>query len=479
MTQKSAIVWFRQDLRLSDNPALHEALEDGYAVIPLYILDDKNAAEWKLGGAARWWLHHSLNSLNDDLRGHLLVRSGDAADHLMNLISETGASAVYWNRCYEPWRVKRDEEIKSGLKDNGIEAESFNGSLLWEPWEGCKDDGTPYRVYTPFYKNASSKKEPRDPYDRPERITYASHNEKTGAIDDLALMPEIEWYKEMEKVWDIGEDSAHAQLKDFFKNGLHNYKEGRDRPDKEYVSRLSPHLRHGEISPHQIWHMTKSYGDSHKIKQSEIDHYCKELGWREFSYHLMYHYPEIVWENLQEKFNDFPWKSQESKDLKRWQRGQTGIPIVDAGMRQLWQTGWMHNRVRMIVGSLLVKNLLIHWHRGEEWFWDCLVDGDLANNSASWQWIAGSGADAAPYFRIFNPITQGEKFDPNGDYVRKYVPELKDMPKKHIHSPWEADKDVLEKAGVTLGDNYPKPIVDVKESRQAALDAFQTIKKDS
>ncbi len=468
MTQKTALVWFRQDLRLSDNPALVHALDEGYGIIPVYILDDENAAEWKMGGASRWWLHQSLKALNETLRGHMVFRAGKADEVLPALIDETGAAAVFWNRCYEPWRIKRDEGIKAGLKDNGLEAESFNASLLWEPWTIKNQQGLPYKVFTPYYrKGCLAAPEPSAPLPRPERITYGEHKADAGTLEDLGLMPSIQWYTQMAAFWQPGEDGAHKRLADFLKHGFAGYKEDRNRPDRENVSRLSPFLHFGNISPRQVWHDAIAYGRSNNVPEKDIDCFCSELGWREFSYYLLYHFPHITWENFQEKFNAFPWNAQESEDLERWRHGRTGIPIVDAGMRQLWQTGWMHNRVRMIVGSLLVKNMLIHWHRGEEWFWDCLVDADLASNSASWQWVAGSGADAAPYFRIFNPVTQGEKFDPEGAYVRKYVPELEHVEDKYIHRPWDSPNPPA---------NYPAPIVDLKDSRERALEAFQSTK---
>ncbi len=480
MTQNSAIVWFRQDLRLTDNPALYHALEKGFAIIPVYILDDENAAEWKMGGAARWWLHQSLQSLNSDLREHMVFRVGKADEILPALIKETGATAVFWNRCYEPWRIKRDKDIKVNLSNDGIEAETYNASLLWEPWEVSKNDGTPYKVFTPYYRRGCLQiREPREPLPRPSRITYAEHSAAKDPLETLGLIPDVEWYHGMDAAWSPGEDGAHSQLQAFLEDGFNGYKEDRNRPDRENVSRMSPHLRHGETSPNEVWYTIRSYGQANAIPEKDIDTYCSELGWREFSYYLLYHFPHITWKNFQPKFNDFPWNEEESDDLKRWQRGQTGIPIVDAGMRQLWQTGWMHNRVRMIVGSLLVKNLLTHWHRGEEWFWDTLVDADLASNSASWQWVAGSGADAAPYFRIFNPLTQGEKFDLDGEYVREFIPELQDMPKKYIHKPWAAPEEILHQAGVVLGETYPEPIVDLKTSRERALKAFETTKKAS
>jgi len=479
MKNKTALLWFRQDLRLADNPALTHAINSGYNIIPIYILDDDNAAEWKLGGAARWWLHQSLTALNETLGGNLLLRAGNADEIIPAILNETQIDAVFWNRCYEPWRIKRDEAIKAGLKDNGITCKTFNASLLWEPWEILKQDGTPYKVFTPFYrKGCLNVREPALPLPAPEVIHYAAHSLKTGNVDNLSLMPTIAWYHDMTALWEPGEAGALARMKSFLAKGLNGYKEERNRPDKENVSRLSPFLKHGEISPRQIWYEAIAAKEAQGISTKDLDHFHSELGWREFSYYLLYHFPQITWENFQPKFNAFPWDDSDSDALLAWQKGQTGIPIVDAGMRQLYKTGWMHNRVRMIVGSLLVKNLLIHWHKGEEWFWDTLVDADLASNSASWQWIAGSGADAAPYFRIFNPLTQGEKFDPNGDYVREFVPELKDMPKEYIHKPWEAGPLILQSAGVKLGETYPAPIVDLKSSRARALEAFQVTKQD-
>lgn len=476
MADKPTIVWFRQDLRRSDNPALFEAAQNG-SVLPVYILDDENAKEWRMGGASRVWLHHSLLSLNKSLNGKLVLKRGDAASIIPELAKESGAGTVYWNRCYEPWRIARDKGIKEKLEADGVEAKSFNGSLLWEPWDIKNQSGDPYKVFTPFYKKGCLQaKEPREPLDAPSRLSYT--DVESLSLDELELLPpdrEGGWDEIMISHWCVGEDGAQARLTAFLEDGIQNYKEGRDHPAQDNVSRLSPHLHFGEISPSQVWYEAKLKGEIDHLG-SNLEHFLSELGWREFSHSLLYHFPHITWENLQAKFNDFPWKTQESKHLEAWKRGMTGYPIVDAGMRQLWETGYMHNRVRMIVGSFLVKHLLIHWHRGEEWFWDCLVDADLANNSASWQWIAGCGADAAPYFRIFNPMTQGEKFDGAGKYVRRWVPELKDMPDKYLNRPWEAPADVLKKAGVTLGSDYPEPIVDHMAARERALEAFQSIK---
>nr|MBI1231068.1 deoxyribodipyrimidine photo-lyase [Cytophagales bacterium] len=466
------ITWFRQDLRLSDNPALTHAVEQG-DIIPIYILDDESAGDRKIGGASRWWLHHSLTDLNSSLHGHMKFFEGDAHEVLQKIVKHNDIKGVYWNRCYEPWRIKRDKKIKEWLQDSNIDVKSFNGSLLWEPCDKqiYKNDGTPYRVFTPFYrKGCLGADPPRQPLNRPDRIDYADDDLGGLKLDDLNLTPTIPWDTQMKKEWKIGEEAAYARLKEFIKDGLSDYKEGRNFPAKNHVSRLSPHLHWGEISPNQIWYAAQAEGEN-----KNTDHFMSELGWREFSYSLLYHFPNIDKKNLQKKFNDFPWK-EDKKKLKAWQKGQTGYPIVDAGMRELWQTGYMHNRVRMIVGSFLVKNLLIHWHQGEQWFWDCLVDADAASNTASWQWVAGTGADAAPYFRIFNPVTQGEKFDGAGEYTRKYVPELKNIPDKYLFKPWEAPRAILQKAGIELDKNYPNPIVDVKQSREQALEAFQALK---
>lgn len=470
MTASPIIIWFRQDLRRHDNPALHAACNQGCPVIPVYILDDDNAGDWPIGDASRWWLHESLKKLDESLSGHLHLRRGDAKTILPQLVRETGASAVYRNRCYEPWRLKRDNTIEQDLQKQDIEVKSFNASLLFEPWTTLKDDGTPYRVFTPFYQKGCLKKngEPDKPLPAPERLTYDPSPKCKTELDDLGLLPKSNWHEKIAKHWQPGEDGAQKRFNTFLESGLRNYKENRNRPDLENVSRLSPHLHYGEISARAIWHRTKIVMQAEGLEK-DGETFLSELGWREFSYSLLYHFPDLPHQNLQKKFDHFPWR-EDNEALKRWQRGQTGYPVVDAGMRELWQTGYMHNRVRMIVGSFLIKDLLLHWHHGKEWFWDTLVDADLANNSASWQWIAGCGADAAPYFRIFNPVTQGRKFDPNGDYVRRYVPELANMPDKYLHAPWEAPEDIRAKI------DYPDPVVDHKEAREKALAAFQKTK---
>ena len=476
MSEKIAVHWFRQDLRIKDNPSL-EAASKCDSFIPIYILDDTNSGEFKMGSASRWWLYHSLNKLNESLGGSLRLFKGDPCEILPKLIEDYSVSNVFWNRCYEPWRIDRDKKIKNELETNNIIVESFCGSLLWEPWNISKDDGTPYRVFTPYYKkgclNAS---EPRLPISEPSFENISKKDNVSDNLESLDLLPKSNWYAGFEEEWNPGEKGAEQNLEEFLEHGLLNYKEGRNFPSQKFVSRLSPHLHFGEISSNEVWYRAKTKETIPGIDKS-LAHFHSELGWREFSYYLLYHFPDFPSVNFQKKFDSFPWK--ENKDLlKLWQSGKTGYPIVDAGMRELWQTGYMHNRLRMIVGSFLVKNLLIHWLEGEKWFWDCLVDADLASNSAGWQWVAGSGADAAPYFRIFNPITQGLKFDPDGEYTKKYVPELKNLPNKYLFSPWEAPKEILESAGIELGVDYPEPIVDLKISRELALEAFATTKKE-
>ncbi|MDW3095367.1 MAG: deoxyribodipyrimidine photo-lyase [Gammaproteobacteria bacterium] len=473
MSTNIIIHWFRQDLRIADNPSLFEAAEQG-VVLPIYILDEKNSAEHNMGDASRWWLHHSLIALNKSLNGKLSVFRGDPKKILIDLIEEHNIKAVYWNRCYEPWRTTRDAHIKKVLKTHNTLSQSFNASLLWEPWENLKADGTPYKVFTPYYKNGCLKgAPPRIPKQKPLKLKLLDSELKKSSVVDLNLLPEVRWDQKLEPHWNIGEAGAQDRLHEFIDNDLANYKTGRDYPALKSVSRLSPHLHFGEISPVQIWYVAKSIEDS-----DDQAHFLRELGWREFSHNLLYHFPDLPRKNLQKKFDQFPWL--ENKEyLQSWQRGQTGYPLVDAGMRQLWQTGYMHNRVRMIVGSFLVKNLLLHWHHGERWFWNCLVDADLANNSASWQWIAGCGADAAPYFRVFNPSTQGQKFDSSGEYTRQFVPELANLPNKYLFNPWEAPDDVLQKAGVIIGETYPAPIVDLKNSRIRALDAYKSLQSTS
>ncbi|WP_316354191.1 cryptochrome/photolyase family protein [Candidatus Trichorickettsia mobilis] len=464
------IQWFRQDLRISDNPALFAAANKG-EILPIYILDNENAGKYKIGSASRIWLHHSLEKLNESLEYKLRIFTGDAKEVIAQLLQKHNISAVYWNRCYEPWRIKRDQAIKEMLKRLGVEAHSFNGSLLIEPWELLKEDDSFYKVFTPFYKKAYLKGFlTGNPISKPYKLMISNQRIECLDLDSLKLLPTSTWSEGVISHWQIGEEAAYKKLEYFLQNGINDYKEGRDFPDKQNVSYLSPHLHFGELSPRQI-----VYNIHNKVSNRNLEHFLREITWREFSYYLLYHFPELPDKNFQSKFDYFPWRDQTTL-LSAWQKGETGYPIVDAGMRELWQTGYMHNRVRMIVGSFLVKNLLLPWHHGRDWFWDCLLDADLANNSASWQWVAGSGVDAAPYFRIFNSTLQGKKFDPEGSYIFRFIPELNKLPKQFLFNIWEAPSSVLKKAGITLGQNYPNPIIDLKYSREKALQAYNSIK---
>ena len=472
MPANTVIMWFRQDLRLSDNPALLNAIQEG-RVLPVFILDEGN--DWSIGGASRWWLHHSLLALNESLQGNLWILRGDAAELLPQLAREHSASHAFWNRCYEPSIIRRDSLIKEQFTADGITATSSNGSLIWEPWENLKQDGTPYKIFTPFYKYAIANNPPAAPSPAANaNFDTVKCLQGKNRIDDLNLLPEINWYEQIASQWQPGELGARQRLQNFTENGLYDYRDGRDYPAKRSVSMLSPHLHFGEISPREAASVVKQAGDIDS-NEEQAAHFIRELAWREFSYYTLYHFPHICQQNMKSQFDRFPWV-KDQKSLCLWQQGQTGFPLVDAGMRELWQTGTMHNRVRMIVGSFLVKNLMIHWLEGARWFWDCLLDADLANNSCSWQWVAGSGADAAPYFRIFNPVTQSTKFDPEGSYIRKYVPELNGLSNKAIHDPSSAAASELEKAGVILGEHYPRAIVDLKESRVRALDAYKALR---
>ncbi len=479
-TDAPSIVWFRQDLRLADNPALARALERPGPLVPLFILDEGETAARRPGAAQRWWLHHSLAALDEALKdrgSRLILRRGAASEVLAGVAAETGAKALYWNRCYDPASVARDRAVKSWAKEEGLEVESFNGLLLMEPWEIATKEGKSYRVFSPFWRRLRECYDHRAPLPAPDALPAAPDIAGDG-LADWALLPEKpNWAEGFAALWEPGEAGARARLADFLEDSLAGYKAERDRPDRRSTSRLSPHLRFGEISPRQVWQAVEDHLSVASGGQSGADKFLSEIGWREFSYHLLFHEENLAEAPLRSNFAGFPWRESES-DLRRWQRGRTGYPIVDAGMRELWATGWMHNRVRMIVASFLIKDLLISWQEGEAWFWDTLVDGDPANNSASWQWVAGCGADAAPFFRIFNPVSQGERFDPKGAYVRTWLPELEGLPDKVIHRPWEADEETLAEAGVNLGETYPRPIVDHAQARKAALQAFEEIKKE-
>lgn len=480
MVEHPVIVWFRQDLRLSDNPALTAAVASGRPVLPVYVLDDETPAGWRPGGASRWWLHGSLEALAAglaDCGARLLLRSGDAAKVIPELVRATGAGAVYWNRCYEPYAVERDSRIKADLKTLGVDAESHNGSLLFEPWEVRNQAGDRYKAFTPFWKACLRLPEPPAPLPAPERIRGWAEAPDGDDLADWGLRPtKPDWAVGLRENWASGENGARERLQAFMEHALPGYAEQRDLPAVDATSRLSPYLHFGEISPRTIWHAVSHAlaGNAESAKSKGVTKFLSEIGWREFSYHLLFHFPGLPERNLRADFDGFPW-ADDSALLRAWQRGQTGYPIVDAGMRQLWHTGWMHNRVRMVVASFLIKDLLVDWRHGEAWFWDTLVDADLANNAASWQWVAGSGADAAPYFRIFNPVLQGERFDPEGAYVRRWVPELAALPDSHIHRPWTAPEAMLLQSGVELGEIYPNRIVDHGMARERALAAYKTI----
>ncbi|PHZ86025.1 cryptochrome/photolyase family protein [Paremcibacter congregatus] len=465
------IVWFRKDLRLADNPALFKACQTGQPVVATYILEDQTQIDFPLGGASKWWLYHSLMSLSAALDGlgiPLILRRGNPRQILDALCQETGADTVHWNRMYDPYAQTRDTEIKAFLTNNGITVHSFNASLLVEPWHVATKTGTPYKIFTPFWRQARNVMSSTPPLPRPECPPAFQQSLQSDHLTDWSLRPHPSyWAAPLAAQWllpsgaGIGEDAAQNRLDDFITCALPDYDTGRDRPDQKKTSQLSPHLHWGEISPRQIWSALELIDPLHDYSGQ----FRAELGWREFSTHLLYHFPQITTENLRREFDPFPWRDEPAA-LAAWQKGRTGIPIVDAGMRQLWDTGWMHNRVRMITASFLVKHLMIPWQQGAAWFWDTLVDADLASNSASWQWVAGSGCDASPYFRIFNPVLQGEKFDPLGDYVRRWVPELKNVPAKYIHKPWNMTQPPA---------SYPAPIIELGVGRTRALEAYKNI----
>lgn len=479
MAKPPIIVWFRQDLRLSDNPALNWAAERA-PLLPVYVMDEAAPGIWRHGGAARWWLHHSLEALAASLRDRglpLLLRSGPAAQVIPALAGETRAQAVVWNRCYEPYAITRDTALKEQLSGEGYAVKSFNAALLHEPWALQTGSGGPYKVYTPFWKALLGKGEPPEPLSPPGNLQAPADAPNSEELADWALTPTSpDWAGGLRATWTPGPDGARQRLNSFLNRAIDDYATGRDRPDIDGTSGLSPHLHHGEIGPREVWHAVRARMAEGDTDESSAMAFLSELGWRDFSYHLLYHFPDLPDRNFKKQFDAFPW-AEDMPALQRWQRGETGYPIVDAGMRQLWQIGHMHNRLRMIVGSFLVKDLKLHWWHGERWFWDTLVDADLASNAAGWQWVAGCGADAAPFFRIFNPVRQSEKFDPEGTFIRSYVPEIAGLPTKHIHAPWEAPQFVLDKAGIRLGETYPRPMVDHKAAREAALKAFETIKQ--
>ncbi len=470
-----AIVWFRQDLRLTDNLALRAASKECDSVVPVFIDDPTNETVSRVGAASRVWLHHSLTALDQSLQNkgsRLFVCQGESGDVLLQLARHFKANRIFWNRCYDPVSIKRDKKIKAQLAD--FQPASFNALLNDEPFNSStlKADGTPYRVYTPYWRMRSKCLPGDKPSAAPKLIPACAVKapKYCSTIEKLSLLPEHDWHKSMIEHWQVGEKAAIKNLRKFLGGAVDLYHEDRDIPSTVGTSRMSPHLHFGEISPRQIMHeLSKKTDNLSKLNRGE-ETFAKEVIWREFAYSLLYHFPHTLKKPLDKRFDQFPWASSYRKNLRAWQRGQTGVPIVDAGMRELYATGWMHNRVRMIVASYLIKNLLIPWQKGEQWFRDTLVDADLASNAMGWQWAAGSGADAAPYFRVFNPVLQGEKFDKVGEYVKRWVPELQNVAPKFIHKPWE----LTEKERALI--NYPEPLVDLKESRIRALAAFDKIK---
>ncbi len=464
----TALVLFRRDLRVIDNPALSEACAAHDEVLPVYIHAAAEDGAWAPGGASRWWLHQSLVELERELLScgsGLHLRQGDTLAVLQQLIERSGASAVYWNRLYEPAAIARDTQVKATLQRQGVSVHTYNANLWCEPWEIATEQGNPYRVFTPYWRKLRSTLTVTPPVPVPR---WAGWTELPDGLplDDVDLMPHHRWAGGLARTWQPGEAGAQELLDVFADDALGAYVQGRDLPARHGTSRLSPHLHFGEISPRQIYFELDRRANAIDTKhRPDLEPYLRELGWREFAHHLLYHFPQTPTENFNPRFEKFPWAAPDAALLQRWQQGRTGIPLVDAGMRELWHTGWMHNRVRMIVGSFLTKNLRQHWQHGARWFWDTLVDADLANNTLGWQWVAGCGADAAPYFRVFNPVMQAKKFDPEGIYLRRWLPELADAPLALLHEPWK-DEALLERSG------YPAPMVDLGQSRRHALDAY-------
>ncbi|MBM3644837.1 MAG: deoxyribodipyrimidine photo-lyase [Alphaproteobacteria bacterium] len=467
------LVWFRSDLRLDDQPALAAALAAGGAVVPVYVLDETRSVLTP-GAASRWWLHGSLAALDTDLRARgarLVLRRGDPATQIERLIAETGATAIHWTRRYAKAHRDADAALKTRLRESGVEAHSHNGALLHEPWEVTTGAGGWFKVFTPFWKACLARPAPAAPVPAPAHITGPATWPASDALAYWRLRPTApDWAIGLAAEWTPGEAGAQARLASFLDHALDGYRGGRDLPGRESTSRLSPHLAFGELSPRRVLQAVRARPPS-----ADADKFLAELGWREFSHNLLFHHDDLATRSFRPEFDAFPWAT-DARALTAWRRGRTGYPLVDAGMRELWTTGWMHNRVRMVVASFLVKHLLIDWREGERWFWDTLVDADPANNAASWQWVAGCGADAAPYFRVFNPVLQGAKFDADGAYVRRWVPELAALPHAHLHQPWAAPSAILAAAGITLGKDYPRPIVEHNAARTRALAAFATLR---
>lgn len=472
-SDKTALILFDCDLRIEDNPAFFSAAKNHKNLLPIFILDEKNKRE--LGGASKWFLHHALESFSDELKEkyalNLLLKKGDSLEILKEIFSKEKIDAIYFNQLLEPYNIKLQSNIKKLAKEHSIAVFDFKSQTLFDPKEIKNGSGNYYKVFTAFWKeclkNQSKIEKPLPaPKALPKQAVVKLKN------DNLNLLPKINWAKDFKEIWEFDYKKIRKNFSNFTKNKIHNYKQARDLPALEGTSKLSPYLHFGMISVREIFHITSQNQPSESLKQ-----FLTELGWREFCHHLLFHFPQLLQKNFRPEFDKFPW-FENAKILKKWQKGQTGFPIVDAGMRELWATGFMHNRVRMIVGSFLIKDLLIDWREGEKWFWDCLVDANLANNCANWQWVAGSGCDAAPYFRIFNPTLQGERFDADGNYIRKWIPEISKLSNRFIHEPWKADEKILKSCGIELGKNYPRPILDHAKARDMALMAFKSLQKN-
>jgi len=459
LNSMTSLVLFKNNLRINDNDILFDACKDNKKILPVYILDEKNTDK-PLGSSSKYWLHKSLESLNNKLNNNLQVFKGDTIKIIRSLLDLHSINQIYCEEPFLSMDITLFDKLQNLCSLNNIDLNTRNCTLLWKPYHILKSDDTPYKVFTPFYRRGClTSTVPQKPVGGPSAINYYSCLNNTS-IDQLELLDNFPWHEKFDNIWKIDEEGAMYIFKDFIDTKINDYKLERDFPALNKNSKLSPYIRFGLISINRMW-----YELDKLIPNKSIDHFKSELGWREFSYYLLYHFPHLQYENMQAKFNNFEWENS-NKHFEAWKKGCTGYPIVDAGMRELWQTGFIHNRTRMVVASFLVKNLLIDWRLGEKWFWDCLVDADYASNVASWQWVAGTGADAAPYFRIFNPILQGKKFDTDGKYIRHYVPELNSLPEKYLNEPWEIDHKL----------SYPKPIIDYSYSRQRALEKYERIK---
>jgi deoxyribodipyrimidine photo-lyase len=475
-----ALVWLRRDLRLADNPALTLALAAHERVVPVYVHAPEEEGGWPPGAASRWWLHHSLGALDAGLRARgsrLVLRRGPSAAALAAVARESGAGAVYWARRYEPDARASDARTEAALTAAGLACERAGGALLFEPDAVSTGAGQPFRVFTPFWRACLARLPQDAPLPAPGALPSVPRRVTSLDLPDLGLLPRPRWDAGLAATWVPGEEAAAARIERFLEEGVTRYAGARDLPAEPGTSRLSPHLHFGEVSPRQaLWALRTRSGGSGLGPGPEA--FLRELGWREFAHHVLYHFPHTPEAPLDPRFAAFPWRTGGEALLAAWQRGHTGIPLVDAGLRELWTTGWMHNRVRMVAASFLTKHLRVSWEAGARWFWDTLVDADLANNTLGWQWVAGCGADAAPYFRVFNPARQGERFDPHGTYVRRWVPELERLPARWVHRPWQAPPDALAGAGVDLGRGYPAPLVDLDAGRQEALAAYRALVAD-